>query len=76
MSKVNLVQSKSGPTIVKLVNTQAAGIKSGTTTSTTSQTGQILSLNAGTTSIVGSQQGTGKTLVAGQNIVIAKQQVG
>ncbi|RXG72654.1 Host cell factor 1, partial [Armadillidium vulgare] len=83
--KVNLVQSKpgigtTGPTIVKLVNTQTAGIKSGTTTiasSTNSQTGgQLLSLPAGATSIVGTQQGQTKTLVPGQNIVIAKQQVG
>ncbi|XP_064081748.1 host cell factor 2-like isoform X5 [Macrobrachium nipponense] len=74
MSKVNLVQSKpgvggQGATIVKLVTTQAAGAGKPIMTTSTTQSGQILSLQGGTPTTV-------KTAVQGQNIVIAKQQLG
>ncbi|KAK8738728.1 hypothetical protein OTU49_003645 [Cherax quadricarinatus] len=74
MSKVNLVQSKpgvggQGATIVKLVTTQAGGAGKPIMTTSTTQPGQILSLQA-------SAQTTGKAVGQGQNIVIAKQQLG
>lgn len=74
MSKVNLVQSKAGvggqgATIVKLVTTQAGGAGKPIMTTSTTQPGQILSLQA-------SAQTTGKAVGQGQNIVIAKQQLG
>ncbi|XP_045622747.1 host cell factor 2 isoform X2 [Procambarus clarkii] len=74
MSKMNLVQSKpgvggQGATIVKLVTTQAGGAVKPIMTTSTTQPGQILSLQAGA-------QTVGKAGGQGQNIVIAKQQLG
>ncbi|KAK7078134.1 Host cell factor 2 [Halocaridina rubra] len=74
MSKVNLVQSKpgvggQGATIVKLVTTQAGAAGKPIMATSTTQSGQILSLQGGTPATV-------KTALQGQNIVIAKQQLG